>query len=257
MGGRLSKVRYLITPIGLYVNRVKKSIVTLKPDQITLIINKEPQKNEKWRETTQKNCKTIKQDISAFYEEEEIKVKEITVGEYRKSLVGLWNEVHKTRENVPDSRIWIDVTSAPKPFSIAAALVTTFFKNVILRYVPTKRGKDPDQYPEVIKSDPGNAPQEWYLPRTTELNTLEKRLLVTLQEEGGKVKGSDQLLDPLGLEHSKSGKIKLGRLLSNVEKRRLIQQTRLSGREKIVELTEAGKALSDAFSSNFSLNETD
>lgn len=240
--------RILIIPVGLYVNRVEKSIVKLKPDSITLVVTTEPSKNERWKEVTKENCKVIMEDIDVFYEKEDIKVGEITVDEYSKSLVGLWREIHRIREKIPKSKIWIDVTSAPKAFTIAAALVTTFFKDVILRYVPSKKGKNPDKYPDYLQSDPGNTPQEWYLPRTSQLDDLEKRILVSLDKKGEKVKGSEDLLDELNLDHSKSGRIKLGRLLSKIEKKGLITQERLSGREKIVELTEAGKALASVSS---------
>lgn len=240
-------MRYLIIPVGLYLNRVEKSIVKLKPDKLTLIVTKEPRKNEQWEEVTRKNCEKIIDDIDVFYEEEEVKVGEITVENYRKSLVGLWREILKIRGETPESRIWIDVTSAPKAFTIAAALVTTFFNKVILRYIPSKKGKNPDKYPEYLKSDPGNAPQEWHLPRTSQLDEKEKKILVALSKRRGMIQGSEELLDILNFEHTKSDRIRLGRLLSGLEKRRLITQKKF-GREKIIELTEAGKALAEVSS---------
>lgn len=234
--------------MGLYIKRVEKSIVKLKPDRITLIVTKEPKKNKKWREVTQQNCEKIMENIAVFYDESDVKVEEITVENYRKSLVGLWQEIRNIRKEIPESRIWIDVTSAPKAFTIAAALVTTFFNNVILRYIKSKKGKDPDQYADSIKSDPGGVPQEWHLPKIGQLGEIEKKVLVTLHKKGDTVQGSKELLDSLGFNHSKSGRIKLGRLLSKLEKKALITQTRFSGREKLIELTEAGRALGEVSS---------
>jgi len=147
MDSLLSERRVVIAPIGWYEGRLYKSIFESSPDKVYLI---KDSKRGKIAAITKLVAQRIKERLlTTPHGREIVDIQEevADLRDYEKTFHLFVKIIETERTLTRDSRILIDLSSATKEATIAAALVSRFYK-VSLSYVPPEE-KSPELKSEV------------------------------------------------------------------------------------------------------------
>ncbi len=248
-------MKILITPVGIYINRVIRGIATIKPDKIYLCVQKSPKKEElklpaserhvKWMNTTRKHAKKIMKKLDVMYGKENIKTLGVDIDDYLSIFKDLLQLVLSFPEN---TEVYIDTTSTTYPFRVATITLSIFLKNVKFIYTPASKPGYPEDYSKQRITDKGLPPRIIPSPKIdfSELQTgILKDILVTINTKfGGKSPSVTDLLLELGLENEKGNMIKMSKHLKKLESYGCLTTVK-EGRMKKIHLTMIGSSISE------------
>jgi len=246
----LTKV--LISPVGLYKNRVIKGIKWIRPDWVFLLVAKDEkskkgrQDGKSWGDWTMEHANEIQQKISFFYEDH-IRMVSCDFEDYKSFFNQLNDLVANTIPNLVTSpEIWLDLTSVPEIPEVAILALATIHENISLFYTRARAPLRPSEYPEKVITDDGG--DHLILPtvRSVRLADLKKSkhgdILRATAKAGGSVDGLNTLLDMIGLAKEKKHYMRLGRILDELERYGMIVMEKVN-REKRIKLTLWGEMI--------------
>ena len=237
--------KVLVAPVGIYQQRVWKSIVRSGADKIYLISDSKPEysitktiADTLEKEITTKLMAEVLQKEADFSKLEDI---------YR-VFIGI---IERERAENPDVKMILDVTSTTKEATIIASNLASPYK-ITISYVPGK-GKISKEIVEkryqLEKDDLGGEIQEILpalsMPEGSALSKEEAKVLYKIAKKH--YESFNELIEELSEEegiHSVSDayKKRLLRTAQDLEGKRLIKSEE-RGRVKLVELTEEGKGI--------------
>ncbi|MGD0029189.1 MAG: DUF6293 family protein [Candidatus Bathyarchaeia archaeon] len=236
--------RVLVSPVGIYKNRVLKGVKWLKPEWIYLLVAK-GEKGNVWVECTERNAKEITEKIGFFYEKQ-IKVLPCNFENYRDFFEDLDSAIADVSKNVSSPEIWIDLTSVPEIPEISILAMATIHKNIKLFYTKAKKPLEPEQYPKNVVTDEGGDSIELPTIRSIPVEDLRESnaadILLTVSKASGTLDGLSNLLDELKMSREKKNYMKLGRILDGLEKYGMIVVEKIN-REKRIRLTIWGEMI--------------
>lgn len=241
--------RYLLTPVGFYLNRMLHGISTIKPDKIILIISKD----KNWMDFQQEALSQLKTKLEVPW----VRTNALTTEEweslsdYEKCASNFLKTIEKIKSGDPNAQIFVDITSATRFFNIAAVNTAMLHKNVTLLYTPRSKSKSYRDLNVEDRDDWGKESMIIRLPYVPALEKFEKNLLMksiilALYRMGGKAFSLKDLCKRFQGRSSSNMLIKISRYISVLEEFGFVQTFR-SGRRKTVELTSIGKVLADVF----------
>ncbi|MDH5732979.1 MAG: DUF6293 family protein [Candidatus Bathyarchaeota archaeon] len=242
--------KVLVSPVGLYKNRVLKGIKHLKPDWIFLLVAKGEEGNS-WTEWTNKHAKEIMEKISFFYDKQ-IQLVPCDFEDYRTFFSDLNNIIAEIiPKNTDSPEIWIDLTSVPEIPEVAILALAAVHRNIRLFYTRAKSPLDPNEYPAEVIDDPGGDMLELPTVRSAQITDLKTskqgEILVMALKNGGCVEGLSTILDAIDWEREKKNYMKLGRILDDLKKYGMISVEK-TNREKKVKLTLWGEMIAACLS---------
>lgn len=239
--------KVLVSPVGLYKNRVLKGIKWLRPDWIFLLVNK-GQEDDPWVTATNNYGKKILDKISFFYGERA----QIVPCDYTSHESFFYDMNNLVIETIPKvtkpSEIWIDLTSVPEIQEVAILFLAAIHRNVRMFYTKAKKPLRPRDYPEEVVDDEGGDTVELPVIRSLEYNEIVKgkhkdvlREVVKAKKKGQEgIKGLSVLLERIGWSKEKKYYMRLGRILDDLERYGMIIVERID-REKLVRPTMGGE----------------
>lgn len=247
-------MKILISPIGIYFNRVIKGIATIKPDIVYLCTMEHVKEvkdsfhsklYEKWENATERYAKKIIKKLRVFYDDEKIHILRINIDDYLSAFKDLLKLILSFD---PNAEVFIDTTSTTHAFKIASITLSIYLKNVKCIYTPALKPLPPEEYKEESVEDKGLTTRIIFTPKIdfSELQTgMLKDILITMNSRfNGKVPSVTDLLMELGLPNDKGNMIKMTKLLKKLENYGCIT-TKKEGRLKKVNLTVIGSSLSE------------
>ena len=243
--------KVLVSPVGLYKNRVLKGIKWLHPQWIFLVVNK-GKENDPWVKVTQGFADEILARIKFFYEERA----EIVPCDYTDHQSFFQNVMTLVAETIPrkvgdNAEIWIDITSVPEIQEVATLILAALRKNVKILYTTAKKPLLPTEYPDRVKEDLGGVTFEMPVVRSVPLEEIEgtkiEEVLVAIREASIKdkegIKGFAALLKKINWSTEKVHYMRLGRIIEDLDKYGLVEVRRIN-RQKQIKLTLGGEMLS-------------
>ena len=246
----MSKV--LVSPVGIYRDRVLKGIKWLRPDWIFLVVNKGREEEDSWVKVTNGYAEEIKDKISFFYGEH-AKIVPCDYKNHESFFRDLNELVTRTiPQFIKSSEIWIDLTSVPEIQEVAILFLAAIHKNIRLLYTSPDKLPTPSDYPKAEK-DQGGKTFELPVIRSMSFDEIAKgkhgEVLVELAKEKKKgkegIEGLSTLLERIGFTKEKKDYMKLGRILDDLKKCGMVLVERRN-REKLVKLTMGGEMLASS-----------
>jgi len=247
-------MKILISPIGIYVNRVIKGIATIKPDVVYLCTMehvKEVQDSfhselyKKWESVTEGYAKKIIKKLRVFYDDEKVHILQVNIDDYLSAFKDLLKLILSFE---PNTEVFIDTTSTTHAFKTASITLSIYLKNVKCIYTPALKPLFPEEYKRESIGDEGLTTRIISTPKIdfSELQTgMLKDILIAMNSRfNGKVPSVTDLLMDLGLPNDKGNMIKMTKLLKKLENYGCVT-TKKEGRLKKVNLTVIGSSLSE------------
>jgi hypothetical protein len=247
-------MKILISPIGIYVNRVMKGIANIKPDVIYLCTMehvkgvKDGFHSElygKWEAVTEKYAKKIMKNLKVFYDDEKIRILRVNIDDYLSAFKDLFKLILSFD---PSTEVFIDTTSTTHDFKIASITLSIYLKNVKCIYTPAFKPLFPEEYKKDSIDDRGLVTKIISTPKIdfSELQTgILKDILITMNSRfNGEVPSVTDLLMQLGIPNDKGNMIKMTKLLKKLENYGCVT-TKKEGRIKKINLTVIGSSLSE------------
>lgn len=242
----------MVSPVGIYRDRVLKGIKWLRPAWIFLVVNSGSEEEDPWIRATNEYAEEIKAKISFFYGENS----RIVPCDYKnhESFFRDLNElvIRIIPQIIKPSEIWIDLTSVPEIQEVALLFLAAIHKNVHVFYTTPDRLPTPSDYPEAER-DPGGKTFELPVIKSMSFDEIAKgkhgEVLIELAKERKKgkegIEGFSTLLKRIGFTKEKKDYMKLGRIIDDLKKCGMVLVERRN-REKLVKLTMGGEMLSSS-----------
>jgi len=247
-------MKILISPIGIYFNRVIKGIANIKPDIVYLCTMEHVKEvkddfhsklYDKWETATERYAKKIIKKLRVFYDDEKIHILRVNIDDYLSAFKDLLKLILSFDVN---TEVFIDTTSTTHAFKIASITLSIYLKNVKCIYTPAQKPLFPEEYKKESIKDEGLSTRIISTPKIdfSELQTgMLKDILITMNTRfNGKVPSVTDLLMGLDLPNNKGNMIKMTKLLKKLENYGCVT-TRKEGRLKKVNLTVIGSSLSE------------
>jgi DNA-binding MarR family transcriptional regulator len=174
--------KYIVAPVGLALARVETGIRNLVklgqviPRTVYLVTNPEWTKDPRYQE---RYVKPLVENMKLYQEMFKIEQVNINVAEFESAFVGLFRLVSDIVWHETDAIVYVDCTSAPKPWFFACRDIVELFNGVKLYYV-TRSSKaeymlNYEDYSEKLTADPGG--ELWTYPTTLAPETLSQKIL--------------------------------------------------------------------------------
>jgi hypothetical protein len=254
-------MKVLIAPVGLYINRVLKTIATVKPDKIYLYtakLGKKPRDEyqkmlyEKWERVTKKFSNSIVNRIRVFYRKKDVYVLQIDTDDYLLSFKDVLSLILSLKKEYgKETKFYLDITSATTALKTALITLSIFLPNVTCVYTHADKPLLPEEYPERVIKDEG---EETVIIPTPKIDFSEleegelKDILVTLKTRfEGEAKALTDILCELNMEINRANMIKISKLVDKLERYGCVT-TKKSGRWKEAKLTMVGDCIADVLS---------
>ena len=216
-------MKILISPIGIYVNRVIKGIAALKPD-IVYLCTMEHVKNvedsfhsklyEKWEVITERYAKKIIKKLRVLYDDEKIHILRVNIDDYLSAFKDLLKLIMSFDSK---TEVFIDTTSTTHAFKIASVTLSIYLKNVKCIYTPALKPLFPEEYKKESIEDKGLDTKIISTPKIdfSELQTgILKDILIKMNSRfNGEVLSVTDLLMELGMSNDKGNMIMITKLL--------------------------------------------
>jgi chemotaxis protein histidine kinase CheA len=254
-------MKVLIAPVGLYINRVLKTIATIKPDKVYICVaklGKEPQNEyqkalyEKWERITKKFSSLIADKIKVFYRRKDVYVLQIDTDDYLLSFKDILSLILSLeKECGKEIEVYFDITSATTALKTALITLSIFLHNAVCIYTHANKPLLPEEYPKRVIKDEGGETITIPTPKIdfSELEEGElKSILVAIKTKfKGEAKALTDVLSELNMEVNRANMIKISKLVDKLERYGCVV-TKKSGRWKEVKLTMIGSCIADVLS---------
>ena len=242
--------KILVAPVGWYENRLLKSIVTIRPDKVYLIMAKEG----KFREVTEHYLNSMKKKLSVFQDLNVFSIDESETADFHdvtdvyRCFVRI---IEKERLEEKPAEIILDVTSTTKDGALAASLVGQLY-DITISYVPSKEKYEWQdlQLKEILKNlksgaeDPGNECLQYKI----KFSPLDEKPRIALRKaydypSSSIGKLTEEILKESGKEKTKATFRRYwGRIYHKLEEDQLVEIRKRNKKTEVV-LTPIGKAL--------------
>ncbi len=240
--------KVLVSPVGLYRDRVLKGIKWLRPDWIFLLVNK-GKEADPWVTKTNEYGRQILEKIKFFYEER-VQIVPCDYTNHETFFCDVNDLVIETiqKKLKKPSEIWIDLTSVPEIQEVAVLFLAAIHRNIRTFYTKAKEPLKPDDYPKDVVVDKGGDTVELPVVRSVDYGEIVKGkhrdLLIEVVKARKKgqegVKGLSVLLERIGWSKEKKYYMRLGRILEELERYGMVIVERID-REKLVRPTMGGE----------------
>jgi len=247
-------MKILISPIGIYVNRVMKGIATVKPDIVYLCTMEHVKEvkdgfqsklYDKWEAITEKYAKQIIKKLRVFYDGEKIQILQVNIDDYLSAFKDLFKLILSFD---PNTEVFIDTTSTTHDFKIASITLSIYLKNVKCIYTPSFKPLFPEEYKKESIEDKGMTTKIISTPKIDfselQIGILKDILIAMKTRFNGEVPSVTDLLMQLDMSNDKGNMIKMTKLLKKLENYGCIT-TKKEGRIKKINLTLIGSSLSE------------
>lgn len=237
----------MIAPVGYYEERLISSIVSTHPKKLYLIRSKDA-----YTAVTDVITDSIKKRLPKYIQiDDKIRVDFTKIQDIYDTFVSLI----KKEKSVPDTTIFLDVTSAPRICNFAATHLGQLF-DITITYVGSQRNQEPIgnvnkflKEKESSITDPGLEPRH-YKTHYRELDADETKLLFTLRKKdydsiNSLISDVDKsALNSKGMISSKRQRY-WSRVINRLETYQILELTESEGKKKKVCLTDIGEGLSE------------
>jgi hypothetical protein len=283
MSSSIAQKKYYVASLGVYYSRLVTGIFDKMPDEVYIIMYKQPVGDKKSHYADGRNVEDwvkeqkahlesdVKRPLMGWASRNRLKVEEWeTFEDPDYCFSQLWRLLRKIEEEsskeakIPE--IWIDITSSTKIFAVVASVVASYFDNTYICYTHYQNAKHPEMYSKEMRDDPGMPPVNMspaYIGRKTLSREPVRTILCTLDELGGKVTRLKDILTPLAGKRKefkvgdKGSAIRLARYLRRLEKFGVLSMHSYAGGRVDVFFTKLGariaKEIRDEISTETSL----